>query len=410
MSTKTETMTPTGAEFAQLDEARLADVVRHAVGAGTDEAVEVVSQGLETVAYEIGTVSTCALLRAFGEARVEDVPRTWSAFVKVLQSARVWPMIHFIPDEHREAFLADFPWRLEIDAQQSPLREILPEGLRLADLYAVDEIDDDHATLWMEDVPLSREPWGTDRFVRAARLLGALAARRPVGSDAVFGDLRYARDPGCALRLYMDGRVHPWAGAALHNDATWSHPAMAAVLDDLGEASPTNGLRAELCRAHSLVPHLLSVVEALPQTHAHGDASPQNLLVHADRPDEFVAIDWGFNCPLAVGFDIGQLLVGLAHSGELDVEALPSLNDLVVRAYADGLRENGFEANDRDILTGHVVSTMLRSGFTAMPYEAFERPDVEDSPALRARLAERIRLTRFMLDLARATVPDVWAS
>ena len=45
-----------------------------------------------------------------------------------------------------------------------------------------------------------------------------------------------------------------------------------------------------------------------------------------------------------------------------------------------------------------------------MPYEAFERPDVEDSPALRARLAERVRLTRFMLDLTRATVPDVWAS
>ena len=79
-------------------------------------------------------------------------------------------------------------------------------------------------------------------------------------------------------------------------------------------------------------------------------------------------------------------------------------------AYAEGLRENGFEASDRDILTGHVVSTMLRSGFTAMPYEAFERPDVEDSPALRERLAQRVRLTRFMLDLTRATVPDVWAS
>ena len=52
---------------------------------------------------------------------------------------------------------------------------------------------------------------------------------------------------------------------------------------------------------------------------------------------------------------------------------------------------------------------MLRSGFTAMPYEAFERSHVEDSPTLRARLADRIRLTRFMLDLTRATAPDVWA-
>jgi hypothetical protein len=408
MSTMTETMTPTGAEFAQLDEARLADVVRKAVGAGTDETVEILSQGLETVAYEIGTISTCALLRAFGEARVDGVPRTWSAFVKVLQSARVWPMIQFIPEEQREKFLADFPWRLEIDAQQSPLREVLPDGLRLADLYAVDEIDDDHATLWMEDVPPSQEPWGTDRFVRAARLLGALAARRPVGTDAVFGDLRYARDPGCALRLYVEGRVHTWAGPALHDDAIWSHPAMAETLEDLGEADRTSGLRAVLCHAYSLVPELFSVVEALPQTHAHGDASPQNLLVHADAPDEFVAIDWGFNCPVAVGFDLGQLLVGLVHAGELEVSALGGLHDLVVPAYAEGLRAGGFEASDRAILTGHVGSTMLRSGFTALPFEAFQRSDIEDSPALRAHLAERIRLTRFMLDLTQSTLPDVW--
>ena len=69
MSTMTETMTPTGAEFAQLDKARLADVVRKAVGAGTDETVEILSQGLETVAYEIGTISTCALPAAAGNRR-----------------------------------------------------------------------------------------------------------------------------------------------------------------------------------------------------------------------------------------------------------------------------------------------------------------------------------------------------
>ena len=52
MSTMTETMTPTGAEFAQLDEARLADVVRHAVGAGTDEAVEVFAHGADVLVHE----------------------------------------------------------------------------------------------------------------------------------------------------------------------------------------------------------------------------------------------------------------------------------------------------------------------------------------------------------------------
>lgn len=402
------TVTPVGAEHAQLDDARLTEAVRRVVAAAPDADVVVVSRDLVTVAYDIGTVSTGALLRAFGEVTVDGRPQTWSIFVKVLQSARVWPLIGLIPEEQRDQFLADFPWRIEIEAQQSPLRDVLPEGLRLADLYVIDEIDHDHATLWMEDIPLSSTPWDGERFELAGRLLGELAGRRPVGSDAIFGDPRYARDPGCALRLYVDGRVHAWAAGALEDDAIWEHPATAAVLSELGEADPEAGLRAHLRHGYALAPELFRVVEALPQAYAHGDASPQNLLVHADRPDEFVVIDWGFNCPLAVGFDLGQLLVGLAHSGDVQTCDLPALQELVVPAYTEGLRSTGFVATDHEVLVGHVVSTMLRSGFTAMPYEDFEQPDVADSPALRARLVERVRLTRYLIDLVRETVPEVW--
>ena len=55
---------------------------------------------------------------------------------------------------------------------------------------------------------------------------------------------------------------------------------------------------------------MLDALEALPQCYQHGDASPQNLLVPKGKPDEFVVIDWGFDCPQAVGFDLGQLLIG----------------------------------------------------------------------------------------------------
>ena len=53
----------------------------------------------------------------------------------------------------------------------------------------------------------------------------------------------------------------------------------------------------------------------LPQAMPHGDASPQNLLVPASAPDRFVAIDVGMRTPHAIGFDLGQLLVGLVHAG-----------------------------------------------------------------------------------------------
>ena len=348
--------------------------------------------------YEIGTVSTYALLRARGQALVDGEPRSWSVFVKVLQSAKVWQHLHLIPEEARDFFVRDFPWRLEIDAQRSTLRDVLPRGLRLPVLYDVLEADDLHASMWMEDVALSARPWTARTFEHAADLLGELAGRRPVGSDAVFGDPTYARDAGSALRHYADGRVRHWAGSALRDDAVWEHPAMRGALGDLDELGE-RGLRDQLHRAFEDMPRLFALVESLPQTHVHGDASPQNLLVPADAPDELVAIDWGFNCPLAVGFDLGQLLIGLAHAGELAVDDLRAHHEVIVPAYGDGLARAGFDATERDILTGYVGSMMLRSGFTALPFEIFEDPDVPDSPELRETLRRRIELTRFILDL-----------
>ena len=337
---------PSGAEFAQLGPDRLAEVVRQGTRSPAHAVVEVLSCRLETVPYEIGTISTCALLRASGEARIGAETRPWSAFVKVLQSAQAWPLIDMIPAQQREQFLRDFPWRLEIEAHESPLRDVLPDGMRLPQLYTVAEVDDLHAAMWMEDVAPAAVAWDLDRFARAAMLLGELAGRRPVGSPAIFGDPTYALDAGCALRMYAEGRVVHWAAGAIRNDAIWGHPAMQAVVQDLHEGR----LRADLLTAVERLPELFSIAESLPATYVHGDASPQNLLAQADEPDEFVVIDWGFNCPLAVGFDLGQLLVGLAHAGELDVNQLAAVHETIVPAYVEGMARANIQARSDDVL------------------------------------------------------------
>lgn len=58
--------------------------------------------------------------------------------------------------------------------------------------------------------------------------------------------------------------------------------------------------------------------DRLPQTYAHGDASPQNLLLAANEPGTVIVIDWGFGSLVPIGFDLGQLVVGLAHAGKSD--------------------------------------------------------------------------------------------
>jgi hypothetical protein len=133
----------------------------------------------------------------------------------------------------------------------------------------------------------------------------------------------------------------------------------------------------------------------------HGDASPQNLLIPVQSPQTFVVIDWGFNSPQSVGFDLGQLLLGLAHAGELGVGDLPAIHEAIVPAYCEGLARAGFTASRDEVLLGHVGSMMLRSGFTSLPFDRLGGPA---DPELRRLFGERVRLTRFLLDLTMSTL------
>jgi aminoglycoside phosphotransferase (APT) family kinase protein len=96
-------------------------------------------------------------------------------------------------------------------------------------------------------------------------------------------------------------------------------------------------LRRDLLRLADRIDEWLDALDAQPQTLAHGDASPQNLLVPIDEPDTFVIIDWGFGSPLAVGFDLGQLLIGLVQAGEADARDLGSVHAAILPAYLEGL-------------------------------------------------------------------------
>jgi hypothetical protein len=241
----------------------------------------------------------------------------------------------------------------------------------------------------MEDVPTSDQPWDIDTFRRAARVLGGLAARR---SDA---ELVAACEvpPGQGLGRYVDSRIHGWFRPLLDDDSVWLHPVLAAAVD--------GRLRDDLSRLYGQTGAMLDQLDLLPQAMPHGDASPQNLLVPATAPDTFVAIDVAFSTPHAVGFDLGQLLVGLVHAGQLPTAALPRIHDVLVPSYVDGYRAGGGTIDTSSVLHGYILTMMLRSGFTSLPFEALDGPVTEDLYRL-AR--ERAALTRYIVDL---TIPIV---
>ena len=119
----------------------------------------------------------------------------------------------------------------------------------------------------------------------------------------------------------------------------------------------------------------------------------------ADDPGTFVVIDVSFQAPQAVGFDLGQLLVGLTHAGELPAAALPAIHRTLVPAFTAGLRAAGGRATAEEVAFGYVASLVVRAGFTSLPFERLGEPP---TPALAATFRERAALTRVIADLGLA--------
>ena len=127
------------------------------------------------------------------------------------------------------------------------------------------------------------------------------------------------------------------------------------------------------------VPSILDMLDALPQAHPHGDASPQNLLRPRAEPGTVVVIDWAFGDLQPIGFDLGQLLVGLAHAGETDPSELAAIDAAIFPAYLSGLADEAYEIDPWLVRAGYLGSLAVRSALCAIPLELLSSE--ADSPA-----------------------------
>ena len=361
---------------ATVTDEELAAIVSTALG----RPVTLESWQVTPVGYESLSPATGALLRVAG--RTTD-GQDWSIFVKVLQHARHWPMLHLLPPDIRDDFVAEFPWRSELAAWEPGFADRLPAGMRVPVMHRLAELDDDRVVLWMEDVRCSTEPWDVPRYARAARLLGGLAARSR--DEAMLAAIGFP--PGYGLRQYYLSRVGMGFRPLLADDEVWRHPLVAGAVDP--------DLRADLRTLVDRMPTLLDRLDTMPQTLPHGDASPQNLLVPAVAPDTLVAIDIAFQCEHAVGFDLGQLLVGRVHEGTMPAAGLADVHAVLVPAFVAGLREHGADVSADDVAFGYEAAMLARAGFTSLPFEALGGEPTEATAEL---FRERAALTRFIVN------------
>jgi hypothetical protein len=331
---------------------------------------------LEVVGYPSGSPATAALyrLRAGGQ----------TLFCKVLQHVRHWPGVAEMPPHIAEDFMVQLPWRVELELWEPWLTPTLPQGLRAPTLHALVEMPDERAAVWMEDVDEATGPWDVARYERAAYLLGRWNARTAAPDLVAHSTL----PNGYALRMYAENAVAYRGLMPLADDGLWAHPWLSGHAD----------LRADLRALGPEIPAMLDRLDTFAQCLPHGDASPQNLLVPADEPDTFVVIDVSFRSPHALGFDLGQLLVGLTHAGELPADRLPVVAAAIVPAYLRGLHEEGITDRDAEVSDAFATGVLLRSGFDGFLYELIEDPTEGNERAF----AERVTMARVLVDLYRS--------
>jgi hypothetical protein len=169
----------------------------------------------------------------------------------------------------------------------------------------------------------------------------------------------------------------------------WRVPAVA----DTADKHMIAGLRSLTDRAAELMEEII----ALPALPAHGDASPQNLLVErtAGGPGgstSFAVIDWGLYGLACAGFDLGQLLAGWVNQGLMGGEELYRLEPLCLQACREGLAEARRES--RKTLSAGVTRRPwpCSPDFRLSPRSAWHSQTRGDGP-LRARPARLHGLT-----------------
>lgn len=186
--------------------------------------------------------------------------------------------------------------------------------------------------LWLEDVEgRPGAGWSLDRFGDAAERLGraqGAIARRGV-PDRPWLSRAFLRD-------YLDEHARRTRFDVLDSEAAWSTPLISAVVPP--------GLREELVRLHADRSRFLAWLDAAPRTLSHLDVWPNNLFA---TDEDVVLVDWAFAGVGALGEDVGNLVPDSVFDLLHPASILPDLDRVVFGAYLRGLRDGGWDGDER---------------------------------------------------------------
>lgn len=285
-----------------------------------------------------GGFSGSTVQRVQGQAQTTNGIQSWSLICKIIS-----------PQTGSAQSTAWDYWQRDALVYQSGVLADLPTDLVAPRCFAITEQPGETKWLWLEDMGSGEaDEWPLERYGLAARHLGhfngAYLTGRPLPPD---GWWRSA-----AIRQ----RLAPAEASIDELPKLRHHPLFAELLAG-DRVERTLHLWAERER-------LLTGLERLPQTLCHRDAFCRNLLARRTPTgrDQTVVLDWGSAGLGVPGEELVPLFATTLSFVAVPLERIPELDALIFAGYLTGLREAGWQGDERLVRFGFTALAALKAG------------------------------------------------
>lgn len=315
-----------------VNQAMLAPIIQRALADETATLVDWSYQSLE------GGFSGSALYRFQGQAQIDKRVAGWSLILKVISPA--------IGGQAPSDF--DY-WKREALLYQSGLLADLPPALVAPRCFAIIEAANDEVWLWLEDMGASEDVvWPLERYGLAARHLGQFNGAYLVGRPLPQYSWLRITDVQQRLALAEPGMAEL--------PQLRRHPLFAELL---------TGDRVErifhLWKERS---RLLTALDRLPRTFCHRDAFRRNLIdrLSPDGRPQTVALDWDAAGLAVIGDELVPLFAATLSFVAVAIDRIPVLDALIFDGYVAGLRDAGWQGDERLVRFGFTANAALKAG------------------------------------------------
>ncbi|MEM7330955.1 MAG: phosphotransferase [Chloroflexota bacterium] len=276
---------------------------------------------------------TGGIYRLSGKAKVDHETQNWSLILKVVLA----------PDPPDTVSDPDY-WKREFHAYQSNLLAQMLGPLHAPKCYLAQEISETRYYLWLEELTddLGND-WPLTHYQTVGQHLGQF-------NGAYLLQNSLPSEPWLS-RGWLSNWLSQYVDVAdlIGKDETWQHPLVNGRF-------PSN-TRKRLLKVWDNRNKLQQSLQTLPQTLLHQDAYRPNLMAQGDRT---ILLDWDKMGIGAAGEELGGVVPASMIWFRVDADEAIAFGELIYQGYLAGLREAGWQGEERLVRLGFTASSVLR--------------------------------------------------